>query len=628
MKKIFMPILLVVGTTAGLMALVSYANPAGQRGGFGGFGGGPGGGPGGPPNQPDIELLAEFDKDENGWLSNEERAAAKPAAKEKASAGGGRGRGGPGGGRGPGGRGPGGRGPGGPGGAAVEPKPGKQIAESDVESFPGNELYDTSVVRTLFLEIDAENWEEELETFHGTDVDVLANLRVDGQDYPGVGLRFRGMSSYSHVSRGSKRSLNVSLDMVDEDQRLYGYKTLNLLNSHGDPSMMSSVVYSMIAREYLPAPKANFVRVVINGEDWGLYNNVQQFDKIFLKENFAGSKGTRWKVKGNPSADGGLRYLGDELEPYKERFDMKSNDGKKAWDKLVLLCKTLNETPTEELEAAIAPMLDIDGVLKFLALDVSLANSDGYWTRASDYSIFLDADDKFHIMPHDMNEAFALSGPGGGGPGGRGRGRGPQEGGTRGRPGEAVPEGAQRGGRPGEEQRPQGGRPEGAPPEGRPADDGRGQRGGRGFGDFFFGPPDGGPGGGFGGPGGGPGGRGPGGPGGPGGHGSTDLDPLIGLENERMPLRSRLLAVPSLKEKYLGYVRQIAEDSLDWSKLGPTLGQFRDSVSPIVMEDSRKLSTDEAFDSSTAVDKLPETGMSYRKFAQERSKFLLESLEK
>ena len=62
MKKIFMPILLVVGTTAGLMALVSYANPAGQRGGFGGFGGGPGGGPGGPPNQPDIELLAEFDR--------------------------------------------------------------------------------------------------------------------------------------------------------------------------------------------------------------------------------------------------------------------------------------------------------------------------------------------------------------------------------------------------------------------------------------------------------------------------------------------------------------------------------------------------------------------------------------
>jgi len=65
-------------------------------------------------------------------------------------------------------------------------------------------------------------------------------------------------------------------------------------------------------------------------------------------------------------------------------------------------------------------MLDIDSALWFLALDVALINNDGYWVRSSDYTIFLDDKGKFHIVPHDMNEAFhgAMGGPGMGGPGG------------------------------------------------------------------------------------------------------------------------------------------------------------------------------------------------------------------
>ena len=56
-------------------------------------------------------------------------------------------------------------------------------------------------------------------------------------------------------------------------------------------------------------------------------------------------------------------------------------------------------------------MLDVDGALKFLALEVALVNNDGYWTRASDYSIYLDTKGMFHLFPHDANETL----PGGGG---------------------------------------------------------------------------------------------------------------------------------------------------------------------------------------------------------------------
>ncbi len=576
--------LAVIASMGLLLGEYVFSQPPGLFG-FGGRGGP--GGPGGP-NREERKLVKDHDTNGNGWLDRSERAVARKAIESDARGGfrGPGGPGGPGGGFGGPGRGapPGGRGPNSQPGTA-----GPAIAIDSVAVYPDKPLYDTSVLRTVFLEFESDDWEEELEAFRYTDVDVAAQMTFDGKTYSNVGVAFRGASSFDHVSRGSKRSFNISLDMADKEQRIDGYKTLNLLNSHGDPSMMSSVVYSHIARQYLPAPKANFVHVVVNGESWGLYDSVQQFDKQFLAENFGGSKGTRWKVSGSPNGDGGLRYLGDNLEEYKSRFEMKSNDGEKEWNSLVQLCKTLNETPLDQLVSQLDPILDIDGTLKFLALDVVLANGDGYWTRASDYNLFRDEDGKFHLIPHDMNEAFALAhGPGG--PGGPGRG-GP------GRPGE--PGGERRGGFGGF-----GFGPPQGPPPGEGPDFGRGPRGeGR--------PGAGGPGAG------GPGGGGP-------RHGSVDLDPLVGLDSDRMPLRSRLLAVPELRERYLQYVDQIAEDSLAWEKLGPVVNEYRDLIDSLVKADTRKLSSYEAFVEATRTDDIDDNAkMSLRKFAVERKNFLL-----
>ena len=310
----------------------------------------------------------------------------------------------------------------------------------------------------------------------------------------------------------------------------------------------------------------------VNGESWGLYVNVQQFDKIFLKEHFKASKGTRWKVRGNPGADGGLRYLGDNLAEYKSRFQMKSNDGVEEWKALIELCRRLNETPLDKLEAALEPILDIDETLRFLALDVALVNSDGYWTRASDYSIFREADGKFHIIPHDMNEAFHGASPSRGGPGGPpGRGAGgPPNRGAGGPPG---------GGRAGQQ----------GPPN---------RGGGR-----SFGPPGG---------------------GGRPNHGSVDLDPLVSADNPRMPLRSRLLAVPKFRAKYMEYVRKIAQEQLDWKNLGPVVASHRSLITDAVKTDTRKLASYEAFDNATAATtKGSPPEHSLQEFAKKRRDFLL-----
>lgn len=514
-----------------------------------GFGPGGPGGPGGPPGfGADREIAADYDADGDGSLSSEERKTARAELKKERAAGPGRGRPG---------FGPrGGMRPPGFGGGEPEAKPGKKVSPKDVKHYPDKGLYDDDIVRTVFLNFENDDWEAELEEFHGTDVEVPAEMTVDGQKYSGVGVHFRGMSSYMGVRAGHKRSLNVSIDFSDENQRLYGYKTLNLLNSHEDPSFLHTVLYSKIARAYIPAPKANFVHVVINGESWGIYANAQQFDKIFLTENYGSDKGARWKVRGNPGADGGLRYVGDDLEEYESRFQMKSG-GKKDWKALIEVCRVIDETPTDELKDAIEPILDVDGVLKFLALDNVLINGDGYWTRASDYSLFRDGAGKFHLIPHDMNEAFGPAMMFGPGMGRGGPGMGPGGPGGFGGPG-----GGRFGG-------PQGGAQQ------------KQQRGG----------PQGKQGRGFGGPG-----MGPGGPGG----GNVDLDPLVGLENQRTPLRSKLLAVPEYKARYLELVKQIADEWLDWNRLGPIVAAQAKLIDPYVKEDTRKLSTYEAFQAAVA----------------------------
>lgn len=554
-------------------------------------------GPGGP-NAPDIMLVKKFDADKDGLLDDAERAEArkeiKKLAGDRGGRRGGRGQGGRGGFGGPGGRG-GQRGPGPRGSRGDMPQGsvGTAVKSQDVTHYAEEALYDPQVLRTLFLEFENEQWEQELADFKPTDVEVPATLRVDGKTYPNVGVSFRGASSFFTVPAGLKRSLNISMDYLDQQQRLYDYKSLNLLNCNGDPSMMSSILYSIVARKKIAAPKVNFVKVVINGRSWGIYVNSQQFNKDFLQENFETRKGARWKVSGSPNGDGGLRYLGDDFVPYRQRFEIKSKDKDESWAALVNLCKVLNETPIDELEDAITPILDVEGALWFLAADVVLVNSDGYWTRASDYSIYLSPDGKFSVIPHDMNESFrdGHGGHGGGGPPGFG---GPPPG-------------------------------FGPPPEGGPTDRSRGMRrpnGPRGDGPSALGggPPR------FGGPGG-PQGRG-GGPGGDrpqrgAGQGGVDLDPLVGIDDPRIPLRSKLLKVPKFRALYLKNVREIATDLQQWETgLGAQVAEFRKLIEKEVVEDTRKLTTNQAFKSATSSQKKPNAG-SLQEFAHKRARYLL-----
>lgn len=463
-----------------------FAGGPPQRGGFGG------------PNAPETRLVGQFDKDGDKILNKAERDAAREFIKKEKAEGRGPRRPGP----------PGGFGPRG-GEEQVKPAAGEKLAPADVKTYGDEGLYESGVLRTLFFTFESPDWEAELADFYNTDVEVPAQLVVDGKTYKDVGVHFRGASSFFTVGESRKRSLNVSIDFADSKQKLGGHQTLNLLNSHTDPSFLRTILYYQVAREYVPAPKANLVRVVLNGESWGIYVNAQQFNKEFVKEWFPESKGARWKVPGSPRGRGGLEYLGNDAEAYKRIYEIKTKDDAKSWDELIRLCRVLNETPADKLVAELSPILDIDGALKFLAIENALINNDGYWTRASDYNLCQDEKGRFHFVPHDANETF------------------------------------------------------------RPAQ-GPGMRGGGG------------------------------GEGGP-----VGLDPLAGMSDADKPLLGKLLAAPELRAKYFGYVKQIAEESLDWRKLGPVAEKYHALIAEDVKKDTHKLSDERAFADSLTKDPAP-----------------------
>lgn len=325
--------------------------------------------------------------------------------------------------------------------------------------------------------------------------------------------------------------MNLSIDFAHKDQRVAGYRTLNLLNSHTDPTFLRTVLYYEIARDYLAAPKANYMRVVINGESWGIFVNSQQFNSDFTREAFGSAKGARWKVPGSPRGDGGLSYHGNDVTEYRKRYEIKSKDTAKSWTNLIRLCRVLNETPLDRLERELAPLLDIEGTLKFLALENALINSDGYWIRASDYNLYEDEQGRFHLVPHDANETFRAAG----GPGMRG--------GSAGR--------------------------------------------------------------------------------------GVELDPMAGADDANKPLLSRLLAVPSLKQRYLGHVRAIAENWLDWKRISPIAARYQSLIASDVKADTRKLYPFEAFEKGAAEDvqedgpRGPRTTMSLKSFVEQRRAYLL-----
>ena len=158
------------------------------------------------------------------------------------------------------------------------------------------DLYDVSVLRTLNLTLEQDNWWDLLKHHKESETGkyLRGTLVVDGIVYNRVGVALRGKASYYYANE-YKRPFKIKMDAFKDGQELYGYDSIRLNNGWEDPTFVRDVVMANALRPYVPMPRGNFVKLVINGENWGVYVNEQQKDRKWMREWYGAVTGNRYK---------------------------------------------------------------------------------------------------------------------------------------------------------------------------------------------------------------------------------------------------------------------------------------------------------------------------------------------
>jgi len=102
-----------------------------------------------------------------------------------------------------------------------------------------------------------------------------------------------------------------------------------------------------------------------------------------------------------PGAIMGFGSQGD----YLEQMGLKTNENKPEHTALLNFLDILNNEPDETFAAEIEKVLDVDQVLRYLAVSAVLVHLDNYTGMGHNYYLY-ETDGKFNIIPWDLNMSF------------------------------------------------------------------------------------------------------------------------------------------------------------------------------------------------------------------------------
>tara|TARA_B100000214_G_scaffold189826_1_gene137076 strand:- start:5101 stop:6990 length:1890 start_codon:yes stop_codon:yes gene_type:complete len=180
---------------------------------------------------------------------------------------------------------------------------------------------------------------------------------------------------------------------------------LKLSNGFRDPSFVREVLAYEISREYMPAPKATYANVYVNGNLIGLYTCVQSIDNDFTNEHFYERRGPFFKVENTGiSVPGCVGQLGilehySDTNCYQRAYEMQSTDD---WTKLGNFLDTLNNHFMH-----IEVVMDVDRALWMMAFENLTVCLDGPINSIPhNFYLFQDNNGRFSPVLWDMNMAF------------------------------------------------------------------------------------------------------------------------------------------------------------------------------------------------------------------------------
>jgi spore coat protein CotH len=289
--------------------------------------------------------------------------------------------------------------------------------------FYTSKFYQENVIETVYLDFPQADYWNQLTNNYSSKTPIAATLRYKDKVLEQVGVRFRGLTSYSRAGR--KKSFDIDLEWMIDGQDLNGYNSIKLNNAFEDQSSMREVLYSNLARKNIPSPKGSFVNLVINGENFGVYANVQKLNKDHAKEWFLDKEATRWRAEapggggfgGGFGGGGGifgagvstLNDLGADGSSYENAYTLKHSIVEDPWQDLANAAHTMGVVSPTYLIEELGQYMDIDAALWFIATENIFTDDDSYINKGGmDYYVYFDvATGRIIPMEYDGNSAMS-----------------------------------------------------------------------------------------------------------------------------------------------------------------------------------------------------------------------------
>ena len=286
-------------------------------------------------------------------------------------------------------------------------------------------FYDETQIDTIYLQFSQSNYWNQLAQNYEDKIELVASLTHMGTTYDSIGVRFKGQTSYSRLRNSDKKSFAITMDAFVDDRNLEGYEGLNLNNAFEDESFMREVLYLNAIRKHIPAAKGNYIQLFINGQDWGIYHNVQNLNREHVGEWFLDNDATRWRCEAVSSGGGGgpgggnrfnagkstLNYLGDDTSTYIPNYTLKSADKADPWEDLMVACSLIEKTNSSAMVDLLNDHFDLDQALWFLAAEIIFTDDDSYVFKGGmDYFVYFDvATNRLVPIEYDGNSGMALN---------------------------------------------------------------------------------------------------------------------------------------------------------------------------------------------------------------------------
>jgi hypothetical protein len=223
-----------------------------------------------------------------------------------------------------------------------------------------------------------------------------------------VGFRLRGNTS----RQSRKKSFKVSFNTFTEGGKYQGVEKMNLNGEHNDPSVMRSKIMWDILRKWdIPAPRANHVRVYINGSYYGLYINVEHIDEEFAKSRFGNKDGNLYKCL--YPAD--LAYRGLDPASYKiwngSRwvYELTTNEEEDDFTDLAKFIGVLHNSNDAALSCDLDQVFNTPDYLKTMAVQIFCGDWDGYMYNRNNFYLYHNTrTGKFEYIPYDVDNTFGM----------------------------------------------------------------------------------------------------------------------------------------------------------------------------------------------------------------------------